>query len=336
MSKLISTNPAKNYERLGEIDISSAEEIKQKVVKARKAFPEWKKLGVSGRIEALRPLLDYFTKHKKEIAVLETKEMGMPISQSLGDVDFGLDYFKWYLDNAAKYLTPETTFEDDNSIHQVHYEPIGVAAVIIPWNFPFSNFIWGVGQNLVVGNTVVMKHSEEVPLTGKLMENVISDIALPDGVFSEIYGSGEVGDILMQQDINLLSFTGSTKVGQGLYKKVADKFIKVCLELGGSSPGIIFADADLDKALEVVYAMRFSNSGQVCDSLKRLIVHESVFDETVAKLAETIKPKKIGDPEDESIDIGPLVAKRQLELLESQMKDAIEKKAKVVIGGGEP
>lgn len=333
MAKLVSTNPAKNYNELGKVDVSSEKEIKQKVQKANSAKNGWRSLGVEGRIKLLRRIVDKLKENKDELALLETKEMGMPISQSRLDVDDAIRYFVWYLDNAKKYLSPETIYQDDKITHEVFYEPLGVAAVIIPWNFPLSNFVWGCGQNLIAGNTVVLKHSEECPLFGKLLEKIVNSCGLPDGVFSELYGDGKVGDYLVHQDIDLISFTGSTKVGKYLYKVAGEKFIKAVMECGGSAPGIVFADANLDKVIDVIYGNRFTNCGQMCDALKRLIVHESMFDEVVERLKRKLKSLRVGDPGKESTDIGPLVAKRQLELLEGQVKDAIDKGAKIVIGG---
>ena len=123
--------------------------------------------------------------------------MGMPISQSVHDIGGAIDYFNWYLDNAVRYLSPEVVYEDDETTHTVHYEPVGVVAAITPWNFPASNFVWMCGQNLIVGNTVVFKDSEDVPLCGKLIEEVFNEAGLPEGVFSEVYGAGGVGDFLV-------------------------------------------------------------------------------------------------------------------------------------------
>jgi succinate-semialdehyde dehydrogenase/glutarate-semialdehyde dehydrogenase len=336
MRKLVSTNPAKNYEVIGEVEVSSKKEIREKVARANAARGEWYALGIEGRVRILRKVWRAFSKRKEELALLATREMGMPISQSKSDIDDGLGYFKWYLDHAKDYLSPELTHQDDKTIHTVYYEPLGVAAVITPWNFPFSNVIWGCGQNFVAGNTIVFKHSGEVPLFGKLVEEIISGSGLPEGVFNEVYGNGEVGDYLVHQDINLICFTGSTKVGKYLYQLAAEKFIKATLELGGSAPGIVFKDADLDEILETLYFNRFINCGQCCDALKRLIIHESRFDEVVKRLREHLESKKVGDTEDKSTEIGPLVSRRQLRLLQSQVKDAVEKGAKVVTGGRSP
>lgn len=336
MTKLISTNPAKNYGVLGKVSISTADQIKEKVKKAHSAKNNWHFIGLIERVKFLRKVVDEVARKKDDLAMLATKEMGMPITQSRFDVEDAIRYFTWYLDNASNYLSPEVIYEDNAIIHKVYHEPIGVAAVITPWNFPLSNFVWGAGQNLVVGNTVVFKHSEECPLFGKMLEDIINGSGLPEGVFSEIYGDGKVGDILVHQDINLISFTGSTKVGKYLYGVAAMKFIKAVSEMGGSAPGIVFDDANLEKVIETIYSNRFTNCGQMCDALKRLIVQESVFDDVVARLKKHIESIKLGDPEGEKTDIGPLVAKRQLELLEEQVEDARKKGAQVVTGGRRP
>lgn len=333
--KLVSTNPGKGFEIIGEVETSTDEEIKQKVEKAKQAQKQWNEIGLEERLDYLKKVSEEILKRKEDLAKLATEEMGMPITQTRFDIEDGLRYFNWYLDNAGKYLSPEVVYADDNIINKVFYEPIGVAAVISPWNYPLSNFVWGCGQNLIVGNTVVFKHSEECPLLGKLLEEIMTSI-LPEGVFSEVYGDGTVGDLLVHQDINLISFTGSSRTGKQLYKIAAEKFIKIVLEMGGSAPGIIFEDANIEGVLETIYSSRFSNCGQMCDALKRLIVHESKYDETVEKLKTYISSKKVGDPLDESTDIGPLVAKRQLELLEEQVKDAVDKGAEIVIGGERP
>jgi len=291
---IISVNPSNSSEILGQVPFSTEKEIVSKVDLAQKAKKLWKELGVEGRNKYLTKIIEGFTENQEELATLQAKEMGMPISDATVDVEDGIRYSQWYLDHATEYLSPQKTFENDQIYHQVFHEPYGVAAVITPWNFPISNFVWGVMQNLVVGNTVVFKHSEECPLFGKKLEGIILKVNLPEGVFSEVYGDGKVGDFLVHQNINLIWFTGSTKVGQLLYKIAAEKFIKAVFELGGSSPGIVFADADLDRTLESIFMNRFLNCGQVCDGLKRLIVHQSRFNEIVDKLKKLIQTKKVG------------------------------------------
>ena len=331
MKKLQSINPS-NYQVLGTVDVSMVQEIENKVKLAKSSQKKWAELGIAKRVALLKTAFEDLKNKKVDLTLLESREMGMPLSETLVDFDSTLNYANWYFDNAEKYLSPETTFENDKEIHQVFYEPIGVSAVIIPWNFPFANFVWGALQSLIAGNTIVLKHSEEVPLCGKFIEDILAR-HLPKGVFNEVYGDGQVGKLLVQQDINMIAFTGSTKTGKFLYETAGKKFIKAVMELGGSAPGIIFDGADLDLAVGNVCFNRLLNQGQCCDGLKRLIVHESVFDEVVKKAASTFSAKKIGDAEDKETEIGPLVAKRPLDLLISQVEDAKQKGAKVITGG---
>lgn len=337
MAKLVSTDPSKNFEKIGEVDVSTKAKVREAVKNARYASIKWRKLEVKKRLEYLKNVYIAISKRKNEISTLASREMGFPIrDQKMFDIGDGLNYFKWYLKNADKLLSPEVTFEDKDEIHKVYFEPYGVAAVIQPWNFPFCQWSWSVVPNLLAGNTVVFKHSEECPLTGKLIEEIIKTTKLPRGVFNEVYGDGKVGEELLQEDIDLITFTGSVKVGMKVYRLAADKFIKVVLELGGSAPGVVFADADIDRSVEDIFALRFTNAGQACDGLKRLIVHKSIFKEVVEKLTEIVESKSIGNPLDTKTDFGPLVAKRQQKLLLSQVRDAKTKGAKVIIGGKMP
>jgi len=336
MGKLVSTNPARNYEVIGEVDISTEPEIKEKVNLANKAKFKWKDLGVEKRIELLRSVYDEFKKRKEEFVPLITKEIGKPITQSVKEVNGYLEDFMWFLDNGKRALEDEITYKDETSIHRIVYEPYGTAAVITPWNYPLGMFIWGTIPNLIAGNTVVFKISEECPLTGELIEKIMNSKNLPEGVFSEVYGAGDVGQRLVESGINLIWFTGSSRVGKLIYKIAAEKFIKAVLEMGGSNPCVVFDDVDISDVIPEIYNERFYNCGQSCDSLKRLIVHESILKEVVEKLKIEVEKKILGDPNNEKTELGSLVAKRQLQLLQSQVKDALEKGAKVITGGEIP
>ncbi|CAF1223806.1 unnamed protein product [Didymodactylos carnosus] len=333
--RIISLNPGKNYEKVGEVNISTRSEIDTKISKAHKAKYYWASLGVKGRRMLLEPLYQEFINKQKEIQSLASQEMGMPISVSkLIDIEAGLRYMRGYLDLAPEWLAPETVFEDNHETHQLLFEPLGVAGISIPWNYPFCNFIWGVIQNLIIGNTVVFKHSEECPLTAKLLEEIVNSVELPEGVFNAIYGDGsDVGNYLMSSNLNCMYFTGSTRVGKHLYQVAAKSFIPALLELGGSAAGIVLEDVNIQETVKLIYEHRFINSGQTCDGLKRLIVHRSRFDELVDTLTHFLSTKKIGNPQDTDTDMGPLVAERQLVLLEEQVYDALKKGAKIITGG---
>ncbi len=297
---------------LGKVAITPEYEVREKVAMARKALPEWRAMGVEGRVLTLKRFVDVFKMRAEEFATLASKEMGMPLRDSKADVDDAIGYFTWYLDNAQKYLSPEVTFENGQEVHTLHRESYGVAGVIAPWNFPASNFVWSCGQNLIAGNTVVFKHSEEVPLCGQLIEKMCIEAGLPPGVFNEVYGRGPVGTLLSRTDVDLLCFTGSTEVGHSLYRTAAAGMKRIVMELGGSAPGIVFDDADASEAVATIHNARFSNAGQMCDALKRLIVHEAVYDPLIEKLTSRLGMVHLGDPNNPQCDMGPLVAKRQV------------------------
>jgi len=330
---VVSLNPSHNYEPIACVPCSTHSQIDVQVARARAAYPAWSSRTVGERVQILNGVYETLKERRDEIAALTTKEMGMPASvRNRIDIDAGLAYMRGYLDHAEAWLAPEITFQNEQETHTLFFEGRGVAGVSVAWNYPFCNFIWGVMQNLVVGNTVVFKHSEECPLVGVLLEEIVNSTELPKGVFNAVHGIGsDVGEYLMNSDIDLIHFTGSSKVGKHLYEVAARKFIPAVLELGGSAPAIVCEDADISLVVESVYFNRFINSGQTCDGLKRLIVHRSKLEEVVAGIKDILASKKMGDAEDPLTDIGPLVAKRQVDALQQQVADAIAQGATVIV-----
>jgi acyl-CoA reductase-like NAD-dependent aldehyde dehydrogenase len=331
-SKISSINPA-TFESLGDVAVSSPPEIKMAVERARLVQPSWQKLGTAGRVKELQKLYDYLAKHREQYAQLETKEMGKPIRGSRSSIDWALRQLRWNLDNAVQCLAPEISYEDDKEIHQIHYEPYGVAGVITPWNFPLSNFVMGALQPLLAGNTVVYKLSEEVPLFGQALDKAWHEAQMPRNVFNQVYGAGDVGELLARSDIDFLHFTGSSAVGKKLYVIAAERFIPVTLELGGSDAGIVFEDADVDGMIEPIFWAKFINAGQICCGLKRLFVHKTRYEEVVSKLAKFVSNQKFGNPSEEDTAIGPLVSETQKKRLIGQLEDAKDKGVKVILGG---
>ena len=330
MAKLISTNPADNYAKVGEVEISTDKEITDKVALANKAKIIWKELGVESRVKLLKSIRDEFRERTKEIAHLISLETGKVISESLSEVTRYVTELTWFLDNGPKALKDTVTLDDEQSLHRMVYEPYGVAAAIAPWNFPFGMSVWGIFPNLVAGNVVIFKTSKESVLVGGLLEKIILNHDLPAGVFSEIYGDGRVGEKLVKSDIDLIWFTGSTATGRKLNRIAADRFLKVVLEMGGSNPCVVFEDININKAASVIFAGRFRHCGQVCTALKRLIIQEKIAEKLTLALKEIVEKQKIGNPLDERTDMGSLVAKRQQILLNGQLQDALDKGAKIV------
>jgi len=336
MPKIISKNPAKNFEKLGEVNISSNIQIQRIVKKAKNAQDKWANLPVQDRMKCLNSALELFNKTQKELALLITKEVGKPIKESKEEVVKSLSYFQYYLDHAVEYLSEETTYQGNDSQDILIYEPVGVTAVIVPWNYPFMLAIWGIIPNLLVGNSVVFKHSEYSPLVGKFIEDVFKKSKLPNGVFNEIYGHGVQGEFLAKQDIDLIWFTGSSKVGRNLYSIASKKIIKVVLEMGGSNPAIVFDDVDIKKVAKQIFSSRFKNCGQYCNAVKRVIAQKSIFNKLVSELAKLAEDSTIGNPEVQETSIGSMISLKQRKLLQDQLQDALRKGAILVYGGKIP
>jgi succinate-semialdehyde dehydrogenase / glutarate-semialdehyde dehydrogenase len=333
MATLTSINPATG-KPVGDVDVTSAKDIEKAVVFAKAAQAGWKALGIRERIKRLRPLMEVFRSHGDELALMITREMGKPITESRVEIVTGCTYFEWFLDNAEVALQETVTKKDEREIHRVFYEPIGTAAVILPWNFPFDIFIWGVMTNLIAGNTVVVKHSEHCPHVGQLLETYIRTADLPVGVFSEVYGGGEAGKTLVEQPIDLIWFTGSSATGRRLYELGGKKMIKVLLEMGGSNPTIVFEDVSIPEIQELVMKKRLLNCGQSCSALKRLLVHASLLEPMTQAMKHMFESQVIGDPEQSATTLGPLVSVTQAKALALQVEDAVAKGATVVTGGG--
>lgn len=330
--KLQSINPH-DQSVVGELEISSPDDVRRAVEKAKAAFTQWRDISIDRRIEFIKKYRDKVAGHKEEIAKLTTLEMGKPIKQSREDIDFELGFIDYYIEKGKENLADESVFKEGNENYRIVFEPYGVTAIIAPWNYPLSMVNSGVLPALIAGNTVVFKPSEYTSLSQKLALDLLQETGLPDGVLNIVIGDGEVGKMLVDSPIDLVWFTGSTKTGHEIYKKAGEKFIKAICELGGSSAGIVFADANLETTLENIYWSRFLNCGQVCSAVKRMFVEKSAYDEVLQKYLDRLKKAKMGNPLDEDTDIGPLVSKKQLERLEEQVNDAIAKGAKIEAGG---
>lgn len=335
MAKLVSTNPA-NGEKVGEVMVSTKADVARAVASAKKAFPSWRRLSVGERVDYVKKFRKLLADHKEELALLTTKEMGKPIMQARDDVHWELEFIDWYIENAHTALKDVVIKEDKKTVYKMLHEPWGVCASIAPWNFPVSMASSGIMQQILAGNTVVFKPSEYTTLTQKRLVELLWKSGLPRGVVELVLGDGEVGKMLVDSDIDLLWFTGSTAVGQEIYAKCGKKFIKGVMELGGSSPAIVFADCDLERTLDTLYSARYFNCGQVCSAVKRLFVEQQIFPKIVEGLKKRIASKKLGDPMDEHTDIGPLVSKEQRDILIGQVEDAKKNGATVEIGGAKP
>lgn len=327
-----SINPFDNS-IIGELESSSKQDIIDAYLKSKETFKSWKQVAFESRSKYLLDIKKVLKEKLEEVAKLQSMEMGKLISESISECNAMLSYLEDFSTNFQNVLDSKVIDKFENYQTEIHYEPFGVCAVIAPWNYPCAQLFKGVIQAILSGNTVIFKHSEECILTSKLIQDIFDSSSLPKGVFISIYGDKEEAKILLDQDINFISFTGSTAVGEIIYKTAAAKFIPTIIETGGSSPAIVYPDVDITQTCKSIYKERFSNCGQICCALKRLIVHQDVFDQVVAELVNIAKKQKLGNQLDKDTTASPLASKKQLEILNTQVLDAIEKGAKVEVGG---
>ncbi|MEI8338408.1 MAG: aldehyde dehydrogenase [bacterium] len=329
--KLYSTNPADNYNYLGVVVKSSPEEIKHNMYKAHVAKNEWGLLTVNQRSEYLLPICEEFTRRSDELAELITLETGKPIIQSKGEIEGYTEQIYDFMSQAKLALKAEdNSFTDIEQDDKIIYEPKGATAVIAPWNYPYGMAVWGIIPNLLAGNTVVFKTSEETPLVGKFIEEVFNKSQLPDGVFNEIYGDSEQGEQLVRSAPDFVWFTGSTQTGMHINKIASETNTPTLLEMGGSNPAVIFEDAEIDVSLQQIFNNRFANNGQTCDAIKRLVVHKDVAPIIIDGLSSIIESSKIGNPLEEDTFFGSLVAKRQLNSLQYAVDESVANGSRII------
>lgn len=320
---------------VGSVKISTPIDIENAVLTARKAFDSWRKTDVRSRCALVGNLVSKLEENRDKLANLMTLEMGKTLQQSLGEIDSEIEFVKYYSANGVEFLSDENVFKNSTDISKVTYEPYGVCVCICPWNFPLSMVTSGVLPAIIAGNAVIVKPSEYTSLSQKLVVDLINQCGFPEGVVNIVIGGADAGEKLVDSDVDLVWFTGSTKAGLNIYKKCGEKFVKALLEMGGSSAGIVLEDANLENAVENLYWARFLNCGQVCTAVKRLFVHESIYDKFMSLFVKKINGIKIGNPLSDN-DLGPLINKKQLETITSQVQDALSLGAKVVLGGKVP
>ena len=291
-----SRNPA-NGEVLANLTQASQDEVDTAVAAARKAQPKWAKLGGHGRARFLYAIARLLQKHSRLFAVLETLDNGKPIREAR-DVDIPLAQRHFYY-HAGMAQLMESELSDA--------EALGVCGQIIPWNFPLLMLTWKVAPALAMGNTVVLKPAEYTSITALLFADICREAGLPKGVVNIVTGDGQVGEMIVQAEVDKIAFTGSTAVGRHIREVTAGSGKALTLELGGKSPYIVFDDADLDSAIEGLVDAIWFNQGQVCCAGSRLLVHEPIADRFYDKLRARMAKLRVGNPLDKSIDMGAMV-----------------------------
>jgi acyl-CoA reductase-like NAD-dependent aldehyde dehydrogenase len=332
MSNTIETiNPATG-KVIGSYNNMSIEQINQKTKDARNSFEDWKKLDISERCTYMRRLGRVMKKNKEDYAKLITEEMGKPIRQSLAEIDKCAWVCDYYSEHAESFLRDELIPTEFRKSF-VSFEPLGVIACIMPWNFPFWQVMRFAVPALTAGNVGILKHSSVCLGTALQIEQAFKDAGFPENIFQSIIGDYRAGEALTQSDIDAVSVTGSVNTGRRVAELATRELKKFVLELGGSDPFIVLEDADLSQTAHMAAQSRLLNNGQSCIAAKRFIVVKDVVDKFTKLFVEETESEIVGDPMDSKTTVGPLVRDSQREALAKQVDDAKTRGASILTGG---
>ncbi|MCX8102837.1 MAG: succinic semialdehyde dehydrogenase [Candidatus Bipolaricaulota bacterium] len=328
-------NPATGA-KIADVPITPPEAVGEAVSRARQAFQLWRQFSVAQRARYLYAARDWIVDHHDDVIETICSETGKPRTEALvAEVFYCCDLLGYYAKNAERYLKDEIRSPHLLKTKRVFviYQPLGVVGVISPWNFPFTLTLGDVVPALIAGNTVILKPSEYTPLTGLLVERVFREVGLPENVLQTLCGYGDTGAALVDH-CDGIAFTGSVATGKKVAERAAQRLIPVLLELGGKDPMIVLKDADLERAANACVWGALSNAGQMCMSVERVYVEAPVYDEFVSRVVEKVKNLRQGaEKRFGEVDIGPLTMPKQLETVERHIRDAVEKGAKILLGG---
>ncbi len=327
-----SINPA-TEETNKEFEAFSKEQTIRTFKDSRKAFDTWKKLTIEKRSDYMRNLAKALRDNKAEYARLMTIEMGKPIKQSMAEVEKCAWTAEVYADNSKKWLEEEIV-QTDSKKSYVTFQPLGVIFSIMPWNFPFwQAFRFGIPA-LAAGNVSVLRHSNAVPMCSLAIEEAFKLAGFPENVFKSVITDHKIVSYLIKsKHVDAVSLTGSVEAGSRIGQLAGKSIKKFVLELGGNDPFIVLEDADLELACKNAASARTLNSGQSCIAAKRFIVVKKIAQDFTSLFVESMRALKVGNPLDESTDIGPMANVQQLETLAAQVKDAVEKGGRIECGG---
>jgi acyl-CoA reductase-like NAD-dependent aldehyde dehydrogenase len=302
---------------MAELPRADAGHVDEAVGRAKEAFPAWRALAPGARAERLHALAQAVAARSEELAQIEARNAGKPIVDARGEMEMVAQTFRYYA-GAPERLLGDTIPVAGGQAFTVR-EPLGVVGLIVPWNFPLTIASWKMGPALAAGNTVVLKPAELTPLSALLFAEIALEAGLPEGVLNIVVGPGSIcGRRLVEHpDVAKIAFTGSTEVGRSIAAGAADTIKRVTLELGGKSPNLVFADADLEAAAASAPGAVFGNAGQDCCARSRILVQAPVLDRFMQLLESSVRAIRVGDPLDSGTQMGPLISAGQRETVSS-------------------
>jgi acyl-CoA reductase-like NAD-dependent aldehyde dehydrogenase len=309
-------NPA-TEEVIAELESAGVAETDAAVARAREAFPAWREVAPGDRARLLRRLATLVEENHEELSRIESRNVGKPISGARGEVGMVAQVFHYYAGAVDKHFGE--TIPVAGGVDMTFREPLGVVGLITPWNFPLNIASWKLGPSLACGNTVVLKPAELTPLSALRLAELALEAGIPEGVLNVVVGKGSVAGqrLIEHPDVAKIGFTGSTEVGQQVMRGAAGTIKRVTLELGGKSANVVFADADLERAAAAAPYAVFDNAGQDCCARSRILVEASVYDRFAELLVEAARGVKVGDPEDDATEMGPLISAAHRETVAS-------------------
>lgn len=312
---------------------TSRVEVENVVGRARQAFLEWRSLQPSQRSKYFEKTAKALTASKQKIARMITLEMGKAIKESIAEVEKCALAFEYYAENGPGFLRPETVKTDATDSY-VDFQPLGVIASIMPWNFPVWQCVRFAAPALMAGNTTVFKPSSTTPQSAVMLQEAIAESGMNNHCFNVVIGGGQVADYMIEsKGTAAVSFTGSVEVGRKVAESASRQMKKSVLELGGSDPFIVLADANVEIASEGAVRGRFVNCGQSCIASKRFFVAKPVSEEFIAQFVRKTKALRVGDPMSPETDIGPMVREDALVAMDGQVKDSVKEGAHIEVGG---
>ncbi|TQS40920.1 aldehyde dehydrogenase family protein [Cryptosporangium phraense] len=324
---------------VAQVDLADASDVGRAVTAARRAFDAggWANTPVGDRAAILTKVADLLARDKDDIARLETLDTGKTLLESGLDVDDVISVFRYYAGIAGSDPGRLVDAGQSTVVSRIVYEPVGVCALITPWNYPLLQISWKVAPALAAGNTVVVKPSEVTPLTTIRLVELLVEAGVPDGVVNLVLGAGPVGGALVEHpEVDLVSFTGGVATGKRILKAAADTVKRVTVELGGKNPNIVFADSDFDTIVDYALTAVFLHSGQVCSAGARLLVEASIHDDVVAEVAARAERIVVGNGLDPSSETGPLVSAAHRDKVEAYVAAGLAEGATLVAGGRRP
>ena len=326
-------NPA-TEEIIREVEEDSKKSIDKKFKLLQVAQPGWQKVSLAERNKVLQQFSLLLKENIEHLALILTSEVGKPLQQSRNEINGAINRIKWLTENAEKYLSDETMHIEEGLEEKISYEPLGVICNISAWNYPYLIGVNVFVPALLAGNAVMYKPSEYATLPAFEIEKLLQRSGLHENIFHIAFGAKEVGEILLELPFDGYFFTGSYKTGKYIYEKVAAKMIPCQCELGGKDPLYIADDiADIKSVAAGTADGAFYNNGQSCCSVERIYVHEKVYDTYVDAFLKEVQSYKTGLPTEAGIYFGPLTRKDQVNILEQQVSDAVDKGATIITGG---